>query len=373
MMLSAMHILRFVLATSVTDLRRRRTQPTDSLKQYRIIYMPSAPPVKTFHYGPRKTFESSLDVYYPSTPAADAPLVVIVVGSAWLGHRAVVYGPTSWWNSSGPAGVAALGCVCVAIRHRGAFIRAPPIWAAAALAALLFALMGPAFLTLVWIVLWLVWALAARGAATHDEMMDDVASALVWVRTHQQELLPPGTQQAPAVQLFGGYSSGGHVAVCLLQAPEKLKQWGLPSPAAGFDGVLLLSGVLGTRSIPPLPACTSAKFATDGLKSLLFGGDGATSMPSPLHIPERSPRVPHLLVHCKHEVFGLPLIEPALSHLLCTEAYAAALRARGVPTRVESVASDHWFVLSSAALRDVLRRALLVDRFGAQANGERSR
>lgn len=331
------------------------------------------PPVKTFHYGPRKTFESSLDVYYPSAPAADAPLVVIVVGSAWLGHRAFVYGPTSWWNSSGPASVAALGCVCVAIRHRGAFIRAPPIGAAAAFAALLFAIMGPALPTLVWVVLWLAWALASNGAATHDEMMDDVASALVWVRNHQQELLPPGTQQPPAVQLFGGYSSGGHVAVSLLQAPEKLQQWGLPSLAAGFDGVLLLSGVLSTRSTPPLPACMPAKIATAGLKSLTFGRDGAMSLPSPLHTPERTPPVPHLLVHCKHEVFGLPIIEPALSHLLCTEAYAAALRARRVSTRVESVESDHWFVLSSTALQDVLRQALLVDRFGAQANGGQSK
>jgi acetyl esterase/lipase len=334
----------------------------------RTLIMPSAVK-KTFHYGPRKAFESSLDVYLPAaTQAADAsppPLVVLVVGSAWLGHRALVYGPTSWWNSSGPAGVAALGCVCVAVRHRGAFIRAPPTWIAASLTALLFA-MGYLLTLLLWVALWSAWALAARGAATHDEMVDDVASALVWVRNNRHELIAPGAQSPPAVQLFGGYSSGGHVAVSLLQSPEKLKQWGLPSPAAGFDGLILLSGVLGTRSSPPLPPCTPARFATSGLKSLTFGGEGSASLPSPLHTPERTPAVPHLLVHCEHEVFGLPLIEPALSHLLCTEAYAEALRTCGVPTRVESVRSDHWFVLSSAGLSDVLRRALLDDRFGAK-------
>ena len=42
-----------------------------------------------------------------------------------------------------------------------------------------------------------------------------------------------------------------------------------------------------------------------------------------------SPAVPHLLVHCHHEAFGLPLFEPALSHLLCTPQFAPALRAAG--------------------------------------------
>ena len=108
---------------------------------------------------------------------------------------------------------------------------------------------------------WLTWALAARGAASHDEMMDDVASALAWVRDHQDRLVAPGATQPARVKLFGGYSSGGHVAVSLLQQPELLEAKGLALPAAGYDGVLLLSGVLGARSGAPLPACTPARDA----------------------------------------------------------------------------------------------------------------
>jgi len=82
-------------------------------------------------------------------------------------------------------------------------------------------------------------------------MMDDVAQALVWVRSHRAELAPPD-----AKLIIGGYSSGGHVAVSLLQRPDKLAHFGLP-PAAGCDGILLLSGVLATRAGPLLPGTAS--------------------------------------------------------------------------------------------------------------------
>ena len=83
----------------------------------------------THYYGGSSRFEQSLDVYTPIYPAAAGseplPLVVLVVGSAWLGHRHLIYGGTSWWNSAGPKTVASLGAVCVCIRHRGAFPRPP--------------------------------------------------------------------------------------------------------------------------------------------------------------------------------------------------------------------------------------------------------
>ena len=316
--------------------------------------------VRTTHaYGSRSGFESTLDVYTPTTPTPNAPLVVLVVGSAWLGHRSIIYTGTSWWNSAGPLNVCSLGCVCVAIRHRGAFISAPPAFAAIAITAMAFFLLGKAY-ALGLLSILIVWLLAARGAASHDQMLDDVAEALVWVRTNRAKLTAPGTEPAKRA-LVGGYSSGGHCAACLLQRPDKLKQWGLPERAAGFDGVLFLSGVFGGRSGVPLPPYLPASLVTKGLARICFGVDGADALPSPVHTPESSPKVPHLLVHCPHEVFGTPLVEPALSHLLCTEAFATALRKCGVPIRLEAVGSDHWNVLSSQALRATLRKALIED------------
>ena len=318
--------------------------------------------VTRFYYGERRGYESSLDVYTPSEPlpgGAAPPLVVLVVGSAWLGHRACIYLPTSWWNSAGPQTIASLGAVCVAIRHRGAFVQAPPVEAAALLAAVLFALAGPAY-ALGSFLIWVALVILAHGAVTHEEMLEDVASALKWVEDNRSTLVVPGSPP-PKVRIFGGYSSGGHCAASLLQRPDMLKAWGLPVPAAGYDGILMLSGVLGTRSEPPLPASSlSARLGAAVVKRLVFGRDGAEALPSPVHTAELTPAVPHLLLHCEHEVFALPVLESALSHLLCSTTYAAALRARGVPVVIRSVPSDHWFVLGSAELREALR-AVLID------------
>ena len=204
------------------------------------------PTRRRFYYTDQSLFEQSLDVYVPDKPPAAAdeplPLVVLVVGSAWLGHRFMIYGGTSWWNSAGPKNVASLGAVCVCIRHRGAFPR-PPSSASGILVALVvlapLLLLGPLLL--------LLWHWLARGAASHEQMVDDVASALRWVRAHRADLVVAPGMPPPPKLVFGGYSSGAHVAACLLQRPGVCAARGLPPPSELCDGVLLLSGVLGTR------------------------------------------------------------------------------------------------------------------------------
>ena len=89
------------------------------------------------YYTSNKLFEQSLDIYRPTaasvgrrknsqdSSSSNAPttMVVLVVGSAWLGHRSIIYSGTSWWNSSGPKAVAETGRLCVCIRHRGSFMK----------------------------------------------------------------------------------------------------------------------------------------------------------------------------------------------------------------------------------------------------------
>jgi hypothetical protein len=85
------------------------------------------------YYTANTLFEQSLDIYRPVKNAAgggkslrssgefdtsvsnSSAIVVLVVGSAWLGHRSILYSGTSWWNSSGPKAVAELGYVCVCV------------------------------------------------------------------------------------------------------------------------------------------------------------------------------------------------------------------------------------------------------------------
>lgn len=346
-------------------------------------------------YGNSRLFEQSLDVYAPSpdVPQDDMPLVVLVVGSGWLGHSSLIYSLTSWWNSAGPRAVARAGAVCVCVRHRGAFVRPPPTWlfSLVALGVALRYPLGEPFAAVVLGALamcLLVWQHLARGAATFGMMMEDVCQALKWVRAHRDELgptAPPATYSAwgrlpgragaeaekPPLQskvVFGGYSSGGHVAISLLHRPELLAKQSLPPPTELCDGVLLLSGLLGTSlSCPPAEAPRLAPRLTDAITRLVFGGAAAAELPSPVHeagaeagaaAASRSPPLPHVFIDCAHEVFGLPLIEKALGVYFCGREMHRRLRARGVTSTHLEVNSDHWRVLRSKPLVAALRKAL---------------
>lgn len=237
----------------------------------------------------RKLFEQSLDVYKPIGHfSKDFPTVILVVGSGWVGHRAFVYAQTSWWNSSGPQTIASLGCTCVCVRHRGAFCCIPSAtvvgqYLAAVLAFLSVAvgfqkaLVATAVLSLLMILL----ALGGRGSAEFDDMIEDVAKALRWLQNNKDVLAPKERSflkasnssvsasimtwatskssttsasdgdeidsvtkntssirgvdsQKKGIQppfVFGGYSSGGHVAATLLQQSDDFfSRHGLPPP-----------------------------------------------------------------------------------------------------------------------------------------------
>ena len=297
---------------------------------------------RTHYYAGNARFEQSLDVYTPAYPEAAGceplPLVVLVIGSAWCGHRHFIYSGTSWWNSAGPKTVASLGAVCVCIRHRGAFPRPPTSLLGALLVACLLPLLPQHPLLLIAAVLLLVWHPLARGAATHEQMIDDVASALLWVRAHRTELVAAPGAAPPAKMVFGGYSSGAHVAMCLLQRPDLLAARGLPPPAELCDGVLLLSGVLGTRlTCSAAAAPQGAPALTNSVSRMVFGAAAAEALPSPVHDVAASPTLPHLLVCCEHEVFGLPLLEEGMSVYFASREMAARLARRLAPRPTRSL------------------------------------
>ena len=210
--------------------------------------MTAPPTMRHVYYSPGSTnMEQSLDVYTPAAPAANVelPLVVLIVGSAWAGHHAMIHAQTRWWNASGPKTVASLGAVCVCVRHRGTFPLPPPAWLVLALTLTAYAACGRRVAALV-LALQVAHRLIARGSASFDMMMDDVCTALHWVRDHRAELCAPGAPPARRL-VFGGYSSGAHVAASLLQRPDLLAARGLPPPEKLCDGVLYISGVLAVR------------------------------------------------------------------------------------------------------------------------------
>lgn len=237
--------------------------------------------------GSSKLFEQSLDVYKPiGYSSKDLPTVILVVGSGWVGHRAFIYAQTSWWNSSGPQTIASLGCTCVCIRHRGAFCRIPsaPVVGQylAGVLALLSAVLGiqkALWVTAMLALLMILLAIGGRGSADFEDMVEDVAKALQWLQNNKEVLLleensilkplkstvsvsnmTRATSESSAIStssgdefdsdmkvngatgienenesdppfVFGGYSSGGHVAATLLQqSDEYFSRYGLPPP-----------------------------------------------------------------------------------------------------------------------------------------------
>jgi hypothetical protein len=367
-----------------------------------------------YYYTSSKLFEQSLDVYKPvldtnaneyESPSKNLPLVVLVVGSAWLGHRSIIYTGTSWWNSSGPKAVAQQGCVTVCIRHRGSFPRlhGPLLIPLSALATVLVAVMyafpSNVDSTCIWIsisVLLLFWiglALGARGAASFDDMLHDVAQALAWVQRQFDSdgvlLMLPNqhkstnssfseekkdgsnntttttttttennsqTRRPPLV--FGGYSSGGHVAATLLQRPDVFYSKNLPPPHDFIDAALFISGVLAVRPPPTRDGGREEEeystWCTDLVTNVVFGKSGATRLSSPLHGIHKQPQVPHLLIGCEHEVFGLKWMDV----FFCSRAFCEVLQRRNISSKFVQVQSNHWNILASTALKQTLSKEL---------------
>ena len=302
--------------------------------------------VHRYSYVPNKSrlFEQSLDVYWPttstSTTTCDANnnnnnkaknrIVLLVVGSGWMGHQPWIYRACAWWNAAGPRTVAAaLNCPCVCIRHRGAYFTVScndsTTWAVVVPMTPLLVMVASALLTC-WYYhhicydpvaqvscCWQVAALClavplllaaakvglkwtAVGSATLDDMVDDVAAAMAWVQDNTNLVVMPScrgnnnnnddttTRALPKI-VFGGYSSGGHVAATLLQRPDAYwKERGLQQP----DAVLYISAVLAVQPITttlrqqhgPPTAQTINSHSSSGMRSFSSHEDNETTTTS---------------------------------------------------------------------------------------------
>jgi len=394
-----------------------------------------------YYYTSNQLFEQSLDIYRPSPPPSTSspplPVVTLVVGSAWLGHRSIIYSGCSWWNSSGPKTVAKLGCTCVCIRHRGAF---PKTFSP--LSILFVSIMVGLLMTLInrfigadgWKVLeeiiatnvdveakyassgqtsafllaffmgLLAMELAGNGSASFDQMQNDVMDALAYVEKNKKRLGLDISSEIPII--FGGYSSGGHVASCCAQEPNLWKQRNLPPPDIYCESLLYISPVLSTKpyvemfrkvaslsssslstispssSMPSLSpsevsqqnaaarkaleksssSITSSaslsslqstysppSFLTSALVKAIFG-NAAAQTPSPIHTYHKSPSLPTTFVGCRKEMFGLNWLDL----FFCSPTYSDLLKSIGIDSRYVAVESDHWNILNSTVLSDAL-------------------
>ena len=277
-----------------------------------------------------------MDIYRPSVPSKPLPTVILVVGSGWLGHRSIIYAGCSWWNAKGPRTIASTGATCVCVRHRGAF----PVVDSSVVAALagVSGLYTKSLLHAVTVAaaIYVGWTLMRRGSASFENMMEDVAAAIEYIK--ESDINTDNV-------VLGGYSSGGHVLTSLLNRPDILKKKNLPaSPSELCNGVLLLSGVLGTE---PSGSSKKPRWFTDIVVKSVWGSD-ADKVPSPVHkMLSHKPKSmtkdlpPHLLVGCGSETFGIPLLDT----FFCRDDYAAAVKGAGGKLETITVNANHWTVL----------------------------
>ena len=346
--------------------------------------------IQRHFYKSTRLFEQSLDIYQPSISLSSSssssssssqvqgrdatvspPIVLLVVGSGWAGHHAMIYAGTSWWNASGPKTLAQLGCTCICIRHKGGFPHFSIRHVTSVmmiLAAMMYAKTRSWHYTLATaLILGLYFGILrwlAHGAATTlDEMVDDVADALQWVHGHD---LRHHDDHPRRPILFGGYSSGGHVAATLLSRPDVFARRRIPPPQEWMDGVLYLSAVLGVRPSTCQPSNHHLPtFLADFIIHSIFPTETEANQPakhvlsSPVDDLEQHtidpPHIPHLLIGCHQEVFGLNWLDIFFQ----SQRYHDLLQSQyDIPSRYVAIPSNHWNILASRHLKYALEQHL---------------
>ena len=241
--------------------------------------------------------------------------------------------------------------------------------------------------------------LGGVGSANFDDMQTDVMDALEWLSKSEERLqlsrAPSPNEQSACSRsnrrlfIFGGYSSGGHVAATVSQNPQLWKDRDLPPPHIYCDSMMYISPVLSTKScndilmkevsslsssssMPSLSpsevgsasdqvsrqssslSSTAPTWLTDQVVIAVFGRRLAPSIPSPIHTYANSPSIPHIFLGCQNEMFGLNWLDVFFR----SPSYCDLLNSLGIESRYTAVQSDHWNVLNSTELRDALKTEL---------------
>ena len=318
-------------------------------------------------YSDSMRVEQSMDIYQPyhgtRGSTEDMPIIILVMGSGWLGHAWWLYSVFNWWNASGPKTIASLGYTCISIRHSGAFLSKFGIFFVAAVGAGIemlrskqqsdsCALGTPTYVWVFFALLVLLY-LQGRGAATLEEMVHDVETATRYIQQNSEEILrfKSNFKHGRRKIILGGYSSGGHVVATLLSQRTAESYF---SQNTAVIGILYLSGVLSLN-------CRAMNLIT----SVVFG---RCHIPSPLGSRPPCLSVPHLMVGCEKELFGIPLLDGAL----CAQQYHTWLQEDlGYTSKCVLVQnSNHWSILSSGRLRLALEEHLpwLLQQYNANTN-----
>ena len=340
------------------------------------------------------SFEQSFDVYTPTTTtlSSSSPIVVLVMGSGWLGHAPWIYYVTNWWNSGGPKQIChKLGYTCISVRHSGGFIHVLPacstlvvllaiVWIKLAV---LFQIINAKktnvngddeanktsltdilrgvlfdtnnnndqenyfsidwlFISMIGICMSLTILKLFHGqGATIDEMVNDVNDSLVYVQSHRQELGLPSHSKSPKLVL-GGYSSGAHVAATWYSRQSSSLSSSSTSKKSNVPATNLNSSSSPYKDIVGIMYLSGVLSLDSWLMHVVtwtvFNKSG-NDIPSPIQqLPTFSSSniaVKHLLIGCNNETFGIPILDATF----CSKEYVQKL-SRSYSSPMPSSASN---------------------------------
>lgn len=324
---------------------------------------------KSLHYYTESSrYEQSFDIYHPRIIMSSdkdepnhqqqqdntKPIIVLVMGSGWIGHARWIYFMTGLWNAQLPKAICKrLGYTCITIRHSGGFFH----WKALTLSMLCLWMIQPTYYEY-WLLGWFLLSCQGKDAATMDDMLQDVENAMDFIHNNTQCLGLEKNNDTETTFIVGGYSSGAHLAATYLNQLKKFKR----KQEERIVGVLFLSGVLSLKCWEMNLLCQT-----------VFGVFSNT-LPSPLEMlssssenPKKNKNsstllpmicnLPHLLIGCRHEVFGLPILD----HAFCSTEYCQRLKMANKLSRcvlIQGWNSNHWTILSSFGLTQALEENL---------------
>eukprot|EP00980_Cylindrotheca_fusiformis_P019132 scaffold6484_cov78-Cylindrotheca_fusiformis.AAC.1 len=282
-------------------------------------------------------YEQSLDVYHPlllqeddNNDKSEKPVIVLVMGSGWMGHIGIYlyFHSTFRWflsqsihsTTSHPNdGTFVIPSITTTIQQQ----------------------QQQRFLFLH----------GQNAATTIDEMTDDVAAALQYVQENSIELGISNNSKL----IIGGYSSGGHLLATYING---IQQNDIDDDSRrrklNLDRIV---GVLYLSAVFSLDNCWFINILT-----YIVFGRWSWQMPSsssPMttisdsYLVTREKQLPHLIIGCQKETFGIPILDHAFATLEYWDKIKQQQYSKS-SSKCVLVPSNHWCILSSTALTDAL-------------------
>ena len=308
-----------------------------------------------------RSFERSFDIYYaPENPSKTNkyPILIMAMGSGWLGHTPLIYTISNWWNKTLAINLGKEGVTCIYIRHRGACIQVSKlIYVGVSIFFLLLNYYytfeyGKIFLPLLPL---LYWDYISSGDARYNTMISDIADCLSYIYKNRLDISKSTGSNGNFI--VGGYSSGSHILLSVLQSGIlQSEKYNMPPINKLYSALLFVSGVFSTSPFPceQEEFCFTAFIRKTFLQAIFKNSYPEVIKRSPIHNIDKLPRnIPYIISYCRNEIFSIKWIEDTFSSLFSSRQFieqADKINKNDLPIVSLELECNHWTILNSDKL-----------------------